>query len=402
MPWDQSNNSQKDPWNKQGGQVPPDLTELFKRFSGSFKKSGNGSGGGNVSPANYSIIVVAVLVVWLLSGIYIVNEGQRGVVLQFGAYSETSLPGPHWHIPYPIESVEKVDVDRIRSTQNQSRMLTQDENIVEVELAVQYRVKDAADYLFNIRTPDISEDSADQTRGTLFQVMESTIREVVGGSKMDFILGEGRAEIAAEIKSGMTTVLDEYQSGMEIVTVNLQQSQPPEAVQGAFADAIKAREDEVRFVNEAETYSNGIIPQARGEASRITQSATAYRERVVNNSEGEAQRFLDINQEYKKAPVVTRKRMYIQAIESVFSKSNKIIVDVAKGSSNVFYLPLDRITRDANNSSTSGGNDMSSDDSGQTTNSDTGSDASGALSRANDRMRRGSGSSRQFMQGRNK
>jgi len=175
-------------------------------------------------------------------------------------------------------------------------------------------------------------------------VMESALREVVGKSRMDFILGEGRAEIAAMIKQLMQQVLDDYESGLEVVTVNLQQSQPPEAVQGAFADAIKAREDEIRFINEAETYSNGIIPQARGEAARMMQEATAYREKVIANSEGEAQRFLKLHEEYRKAPKVTRKRLYLQAMQSVLSRSNKVMVDV-EGGNNIFYLPLDRLTR---------------------------------------------------------
>ena len=342
MPWNQSN-GERDPWRPGAGAGggPPDLFELFRKTFG-----GRGGGGGKISSLNVGLIVALVVAIWLFSGIYIVSEGQRGVELRFGAYSETTLPGPHWHIPYPIETVEEVDIDRIRSATNKSPMLTQDENIVEVELAVQYRVKDASDYLFNVRLPDVGEDFRDQSVGTLFQVMESALREVVGKSRMDFVLGEGRAEIAARIKLLMQQVLDQYRSGLEVVTVNLQQSQPPEAVQGAFADAIKAREDEIRFINEAEAYSNGIIPQARGEAARMMQEATAYRERVTANSEGEAQRFLKLYGEYRKAPEVTRKRLYLQAMQSVLSRSNKVMVDV-KGSNNIFYLPLDRLMKGA-------------------------------------------------------
>ena len=341
MPWNQSDKKQQDSWNKPAGGEPPDLGELFKKMSGMF--GGKSSMPGSFSPL---LVLVVLIVVWLLSGIYIVTEGQRGVELRFGAYSETTTPGPHWHIPFPIEKVEKVDVDRIRSAQNRSSMLTQDENIVEVELAVQYRVKDAADYLFNIRLPDVPEGRPGQSLGTLFQVMESALREVVGKSDMDFILGEGRAEIASKIKSAMTEILDSYKSGMEVVTVNLQQSQPPEAVQGAFADAIKAREDQVRFVNEAEAYANGVLPQARGDAARMVQAANAYHDKVVDNSAGEAERFLQLYEEYRKMPDVTRRRLYIEAIESVLSRTNKVMVDVDKGS-NVFYLPLDRIMKDA-------------------------------------------------------
>ena len=343
MPWDEKDDS-RNPWNKSsGGNGPPDLFEILKKMFGGFG-GGRSSMGGSM---NWGVIIAGLLILWGLSSIYIVSEGQRGVILRFGEYADTTLPGPHWHIPYPIETVEKVDIARIRSAQNQSRMLTQDENIVEVELAVQYRIKSAADYLFNIRLPDVEENIQNQSQGTLFQVMESSLREVVGKSKMDFVLGEGRAEIAANIKESMSEILDSYRSGMEIVTVNLQQSQPPEAVQGAFADVIKAREDEIRYINEAEAYVNGILPQARGEAARIQEDANAYKEQVIDNSLGEASRFLAINAEYLKAPEVTRKRLYIQALESVLSESNKVIIDVDKGS-NVFYLPLDRMMKDAN------------------------------------------------------
>ncbi|MXX98693.1 MAG: FtsH protease activity modulator HflK [Gammaproteobacteria bacterium] len=292
------------------------------------------------------MILGIAVVVWLLSGIYIISEGQRGVILRFGEYRAVTLPGPHWHFPYPIEMVEKVDVGRVRSAQNKVSMLTQDENIVEVELAAQYRVKDAADYLFNVRLPDIDNDRADQSRGTLFQVMESALREVIGKNSMDFILGEGRAEIAAQTNVLMQSILDDYKAGLIVLNVNLQQSQPPAAVQGSFADAIKAREDEIRFVNEAEAYSNGIIPQARGEAARMMAEANAYRGRVIENSKGEAERFIKLYDEYRKAPEVTRERLYLQSLQSVLSKSNKVMINVQDGN-NVFYLPLNRMLEDA-------------------------------------------------------
>ncbi len=292
------------------------------------KRPSFGSGFGKSNSFNFSLILGVIVTVWILSGIYIVSEGQRGVILRFGEYHDMTLPGPHWHIPYPIETVEKVDVGKVRSAQNKVSMLTQDENIVEVELAVQYRVKDAADYLFNVRLPDIDNDRADQSRGTLFQVMESALREVIGKNSMDFILGEGRADIAAKTKVLMQSILDDYASGLIVLNVNLQQSQPPAAVQGSFADAIKAREDEIRFINEAEAYSNGIIPQARGEAARMMAEANAYRERVVENSIGEADRFNKLYEEYRKAPEVTRERLYLQAIQSVLSRSNKVMINV--------------------------------------------------------------------------
>ncbi len=351
-------------WNQPSGgdQQPPDLDEIFKKLSGSLNRlfgggdsngggSGANGGGGGVSgkfsSLGISFFVVVALVIWAFSGIYIVSEGSRGAVLRFGAYQYTTGPGPHWHIPYPVETVEKVDVDRIRSAQNKTHMLTEDENIVEVELATQYRVKNASNYLFNVRLPDAFDTAVNQSEGTLFQVMESALREVVGKSEMDFILGEGRAEIASRMRGLMQQTLDDYQSGIEVISVNLQQSQPPQAVQDAFADAIKAREDEIRFVNEAEAYANGIIPQARGQAARMVEEATAYREKVSANSKGEADRFLKLYGEYRKAPEVTRERLYLQAVESVLSNSSKVMLDVDSGNS-LFYLPIDKILGDRN------------------------------------------------------
>ena len=355
MPWNQ-------PPNRGGGnQQPPDLDEIFKKMGRTLERlfggggasngdrpSGGTSGGvfgrgpGKFGSLSISFLVFIALVIWGLSGIYIVSEGSRGVVLRFGAYQYMTTPGPHWHIPYPIEDVEKVDVDRIRSAQNKTHMLTEDENIVEVELAAQYRVKDASDYLFNVRLPDAFDIPINQSEGTLFQVMESALREVVGKSEMDFVLGEGRAEIAAGIRELMQETLDDYHAGLEVISVNLQQSQPPQAVQDAFADAIKAREDEIRFVNEAEAYANGIIPQARGQAARMVEEATAYREKVTANSKGEADRFLKLYAEYRKAPEVTRERLYLQAVESVLSNSSKVMMDIESGNS-LMYLPLDKI-----------------------------------------------------------
>lgn len=352
MPWSQqSGNNQKDPWSgqRQGDQKqePPDLSALLQKLFGLFSDLGFGGKGrgrrkSGPGTTGVSLIIVLAVVVWLLSGIYIVNEGQRGVVLRFGEYNHTTSPGPHWHLPYPIEAVEKVDIDRVRSVQNKAHMLTQDENIVEVELAVQYRVKDAPAYLFNVRDPDIDDRFRSPAEGTLYQVMESALREVVGKSRMDFILGAGRAEIAAQTKLLMQAILDGYKSGLEVITVNLQQSQPPNAVQDAFADAIKAREDEIRFVNEAEAYANGILPQARGEAARITEEANAYREQIIANSEGEADRFVKLYREYKKAPEVTRQRLYLQAVESMLSNSKKVMIN-AEQSNNLLFLPLDQM-----------------------------------------------------------
>lgn len=349
MPWDESDSGKrKNGWGNGPGaeQGPPDLAALLARLFGIFTGgSGRGSHARKPGSFNFTLIATIAVVVWLLSSIYIISEGKRGVVLRFGEYREITMPGPHWHIPYPIETVETVDVGKVRSAQSKVSMLTQDENIVEVELAVQYRVKDAADYLFNVRIPDVADDNVDQSRGTLFQVMVSALREAIGKNKMDFILGEGRAEVAAQTQVLMQSILDDYRSGLDVLNVNLQQSQPPAAVQGAFADAIKAREDEIRFINEAEAYANGIIPQARGEAARMEAEANAYRQKVIENSKGEAARFIKLHEEYRKAPRVTRDRLYIQALQSVLSNSNKVMVDVKDGN-NVFYLPLNKMLED--------------------------------------------------------
>ncbi len=360
MSWnqpDKDDKNQKNPWGGGDQKGPPDLDELLKKFFASFLKRSNNTGGGDsggkgegrfsrwgggVPPVVLGLGVLVLLVLWGLSGIYIVNEGKRGVELRFGAYSAITLPGPQWHIPFPVESVEIVDVGSIRSVQNKTRMLTRDENIVEVELSAQYRVKNAADYLFKVRFPDTQGERIPESEGTIFQVMESALREVVGTNNMDFILGAGRAEIAARTHSLMQSILDSYQSGLEMISVNLQQSQPPAAVQEAFADAIKAREDEIRFINEAEAYANGIVPLARGEAARMEQDAVAYREKVTASAEGEAERFVKLYREYSQSPEVTRERLYLQAMEEVLSNSAKVIVDVDSANS-IFYLPLDSL-----------------------------------------------------------
>ena len=292
--------------------------------------------------------MIVAVVAWGLSGIYIIEEGKRGVVLQFGAYKETTLPGPHWY-PRFIQSVDEVDISTIRDAtigyrsggstrqtsapvERESLMLTQDENIVDVQLAVQYKVKNASDYLFKIKDPDI----------TLRQSTESAVREIIGKNKMEFVITEGRTEIARRVHDLTQEILDRYQTGLEITSVNMQDAQPPEAVQAAFDDAVKAREDNVRLKNEAEAYANDIIPKAQGRAARDIAEANGYKEQVIAEAQGETARFLNLLTEYKKAPEVTRKRLYLETVESVMVKSSKIMVDV-KGGNNLIYLPLDRL-----------------------------------------------------------
>jgi membrane protease subunit HflK len=359
MAWNEPGGSgNKDPWgNNSGGgknQGPPDLDEVLKKFQNKFGglfggKGGGGEGVGGQGPGSGAIglVVVVIIAIWALSGIYIIEPAERGVVTRFGAYAETTQPGPHWHLPYPIETVEVVDVDQIRNVEvgfrqsggrdaatvpQESLMLTQDENIVDIKFAVQYRVKEAKDYLFNVRDPD----------STLRQATESAIRESVGKSKMDFVLTQGQSEIADSTEQLIQEQLDRYKTGLIVTSVNLQSAQPPREVKGAFEDAIKAREDQQRLINDAEAYANDVIPRARGKAARELEQASGYKERIVAQAEGESSRFDQLLTEYKKAPRVTRERLYIETMESVFSNTSKVMMDV-KGGNNLLYLPLDKL-----------------------------------------------------------
>jgi len=357
MAWNEPGGSgNKDPWNNNGrggGDGPPDLDEVVKKMqqklSGLF---GGGSGSGSSSSSTGGsgglgvIFVVLILIAaWALSGLYTIEEGKRGVVLQFGKYTETTLPGFHW-FPRFIQSYEEVDISLIRdahfgytgtsgrgsNVDREAIMLTQDENIVNIHLAVQYKVKSASDFLFKVSNPV----------ATLRQATEAAIREIVGKNKMDFILTEGRSEVALEAKGLIQRILDRYETGLEITSVNIQKAQPPEQVQAAFEDAVKAREDNERLKNEAEAYANDILPKANGAAARQLAEATAYKESVIAEARGQTARFLSILTQYKAAPEVTKKRMYLDTLESVFSNSSKVLVDVKNGN-NLLYLPLDKI-----------------------------------------------------------
>lgn len=359
MSWNEPGGDNKDPWsgrNDQNG--PPDLDEVIrsmqKKLAGIFGGGASGDendGGNGFSAAGFGLLAAGALVLWGASGFYTVDEGTRGVVTRFGAYVNTTQPGLNWHIPAPMEQVQVINVEQQRfievgyrsgggqatgSVPKEAMMLTMDENIVDVRLAVQYQVKDAKEYAFNLLDP----------ASTLKQVTESVERGVIGHNIMDFILGEGRSDIVQEIKTEVQSVMDSYKSGILITSVNLQDAQAPDQVQGAFDDAVKAREDKQRLINEAEAYSNDVIPKARGAASRIVQEAEGYKVKVIAQTNGDVSRFTQLHTEYKKAPAVTKQRMYIEAMEAVLGRSNNVLVDV-KGGNNIMYLPLDKLTNRA-------------------------------------------------------
>ncbi len=328
MAWNEPGN--KDPWgrNKNNASIDGVFRDFKKVMDDLF---GSNSSIPPSSKKSAGFLSAIILVIYLLSGIYIVNDGERGVVLQFGSFNEITMPGPHW-VPRFIQSVEIVDVSKIRSVQQKAVMLTEDENIVSISFAIQYDIKDASDFIFNLREPDI----------TVSQAGESAIREVMGQNSMDYIITEGRTGVAADTKKLLQSVLDSYGAGVNIQTLNILEAQPPEEVQDAFSDAIKAREDEQRYINEAEAYRNEIIPLARGKAKQMIEQAIAYKVKLINSAEGEASRFSQLFNEYKKAPQVTKERLYLEAVESVLSKSSKIMIDV-DGGNNLMYLPLDQL-----------------------------------------------------------
>ncbi len=357
MSWNEPGGDKKDPWSGRDQKGPPDLDEVIRsvqeKLGGLFGGVNRGSGKIGVPPKHIGIILIVVLLLWGLTGFYIVDEGTRGVVTRFGRYLETSTPGLNWHIPIPIERRVIVNVEQQRyfeigyrqaeglqqsaSIPREALMLTKDENIVDIRLAVQYQVSNARNFLFNVKN----------IAAALKQVAESAQRGVIGNGTMDFVLTEGRTAISADIKTEVQRIIDQYEAGVVVISVNLQDAQPPEEVQGAFEDAIKAREDKQRFINEAEAYSNDVIPKARGAAARQIQEAEGYQARVIARAEGEASRFEQLLTEYKKAPAITRKRIYLESIESVLSQTDTIMVDV-KGGNNLLYLPLDRLGRHSN------------------------------------------------------
>ncbi len=342
MAWNESGNG-KNPWDRGSRQDgPPDLDKLVrdlqKKLSALFGQGGSGGGGdgpkrsGGDSGAPLVGLLALIVVAWAVTGFYRVDEAERGVVQRFGAFVEITTPGLRWHLPWPVETVDKVNVSQINPFKQTTSMLTQDENIVIVDMVVQYRNTDAQKFLFDVVDPI----------GTLADASESAIREVVGKNKLDFILGEGREPIAQQTREVIQQAMEDYSTGIIVTQVNLQDVNFPSQVEAAVQDAIKAREDKERLAFEAETYANDILPRARGNAVRQVQDAEAYRERVIADAEGEVSRFKALLAEYKKAPGVTRERLYIEALEYVYTNSNKVLLD-AEGSGNLLYLPLDQL-----------------------------------------------------------
>ena len=346
-----------------GGGQPPDLDELWRdlnrKLSGLMGNKGGGGRGDGLRPGNtppdmkstgigIGLISGLAALIWLGTGFFIVQEGQQAVVTQFGRYHSTVGAGINWRIPYPVQSHELVFVTQIRSADigrdivikstglRESAMLTEDENIVEIKFAVQYRLSDARAWLFESKNPDIA----------VVQAAESAVREVVGKMRMDSALAEERDQIAPRVRELMQTILDRYAVGVEIVGINLQQGgvRPPEQVQAAFDDVLKAGQERERAKNEAEAYANDVIPRAKGTAARLAQEAEGYKARIVAQAEGDAQRFSYLLTEYKKAPQVTRERLYTEALEEVYSNVTKVLVDSRQG---LLYLPLDKVMQNA-------------------------------------------------------
>ena len=353
MAWNEpggNNQGDKDPWGNKNDQGPPDLDEAFKKLQNNLSqmfggKSG-GSGGGSSLKMNSGMIgglIILAIVGWALSGVYTLDEKERGVVLRLGKVNdEILLPGLHWNPPI-VDQVMFESVTDVKSIQHNSEMLTEDENIVKVNMQVQYVVSDVREYLLRVSNPVQS----------LYQSTESALRHEVGSALMNDVLTSGRAELGFKVKDRIQTYMNRYTTGIEVTQVVIDETAPPDAVRAAFDDVIKAREDEVREKNEATAYANQVVPEARGEAQRLVEQALGYKERVIARARGEAARFNALYAEYELAPEVTRERLYLDTMEAVMSNSTKVMVDV-EGGNNLLYLPLDKLINQTQNNSNSG------------------------------------------------
>ncbi|PLC49143.1 FtsH protease activity modulator HflK [Pollutimonas subterranea] len=365
--WGRGGNNGSEPPRRPKGDGPPDLDEVWRDFNsrlGSlfgrkpnrgdkrFGGGGNGSGGNGMpsmpkgSPKMIGAVAVIAVGLWLASGLVIVQEGQVAVVTQFGKYTKTLSPGLQWHMPYPIESHETVNISQLRTFEvgfrgtarnkvlPESLMLTTDENIVDLQFVVQYRLMPtgAPDYLFNTSQPDES----------VRQAAETAMREIVGRKPMDFVLYSGRTEVATEVQALAQSILDVYETGVQISTVAIQNVQPPEQVQAAFDDAVKAGQDRERQINEGNAYANKVLPEAQGQVARMVQEAEGYRATIIGDAQGDTARFTSVESEYAKAPDVTRERMYLSTMQQILERSSKVMID-SEASNNMLYLPLDKI-----------------------------------------------------------
>ena len=350
---------------KRPGEGPPDLDQLWRDFNARLNRlfGGNGDNNGNGQPpgpggyrpgskgagTTATLIAIIAAFIWLASGTFSVREGHAGVVTTFGSPDRIANPGLNWRLPAPFQAHELVNVSQVRTeeigyrgtvsskTAKEALMLTEDENIIDIQFAVQYTLKDPVAWIFNNR---------DHDDDTVRQIAETAIREVVGKSKMDFVLYEGREKVALDTHKLMQSIADRYALGAQITNVTMQSVQPPEQVQSAFDDAVKAGQDRARARSEGEAYANDVIPRSRGNAIRLTQEAEAYRAMVVENATGNAARFSQVLTEYQKAPGVTRDRMYLDTMQQIFSSASKVMVD-AKSGSNLLYLPLDKLIAQA-------------------------------------------------------
>ena len=341
MAWNEpGGGDNKDPWNG-GDKGPPDLDEAFKKFQqklsgmfgGSGSQGGGSSGGADLSSGVILLALVVIVVIWGALGIYQVDEKDRAVVLRFGKYMETYGPGLHWNPPL-VDNKFIVNVTEERQYSSRGLMLTEDENIVELPLTVQYNIADPKAFVLNVKNPELS----------LQHATDSALRHVVGSSRLDDVVSIGREKIGVDVEIRLQQYLDSYGTGIQVVKINIQEAKPPTEVKDAYDDVIKAREDQERLINEAQAYSNGIIPESRGRAQRIIEEANGYKAKVIVEATGEARRFENLLEEYLKAPEVTRERLYLDSVQEVMSNSSKVLVDI-EGGNNMMYLPLDKLSQ---------------------------------------------------------
>lgn len=336
MAWNDSGNG-KDPWKKEGNQ-PNDLDKIVQNWQRKLSGIvGGARGGGGPGSAGGMVLGILLLVAWALTGLYRVDEAERGIVQRFGAYTVTTMPGLHWHFPYPIETVDIVNVNQVANYPFRTEMLTGDRRYVFIQMVVQYRRSDPVKFSFEVVEPEL----------TLQDVTESALREVVGTSSLEVLVSQERDQIAPRTQEILQNTLDMYGAGITVTSISVEELDYPQAVQAAVDDAQKAENDASRYILLADTYEMDIIPKARGAAARVKLDAEAYRDRVIRDAEGEAARFEALLEEYQKAPRVTRDRLYLEAIEEVYGKSNKVIID-SEGSGNLLYLPLDQLMRNEN------------------------------------------------------